>query len=242
MSHKMRDSELRANTYKLGRAAIKRLEKDKTRYDWLQVGDAFLEARAEAMEELGLTGTNLRNHRLGGGYYKAFGDILKREHLESSVIDATTRNQLFTIMDNRPAIEAALQLLDRHERARLNHPSTIMRFWKRTGVGQDTERKQRRSPARDTSNELAAALQHIEELKAHNQELEAAREAARETASADGESFDELKPRIIVALNKMRAGERDDALAALVKPFGLSISARLIIGSAKAKKPKAKGR
>ena len=118
----------------------------------------------------------LRNHRLGGGYNKAFGDILKREHLESSVIDSATRNQLFAIMDNRPAIEAALALLDPHERARLNHPSALMRFWKRTSTAQDSERKQRKSPAKQTDAELAGALHQVDQLTAHVAELEAARE------------------------------------------------------------------
>lgn len=186
----MRDSELRANTYKLGRAAIKRLEKDKTRHDWMQVGDAFLEARAEALEECGLTGTNLRNHRLGGGYNKAFGDILKRERLESEVIDSATRNNLFTIMDNKPDVEAALQLLDPHERAKLNHPSAVLRYWKRTSGPQDSKHKERRTKARDTSTELAAALQRIDELKAHAAELEAAREPVTPTSDIIGQALE----------------------------------------------------
>jgi hypothetical protein len=156
----MRD---RSNIYLRGRNALKRINDEKGFNGWMEVGEALDEARDEAMEKLGLTGSNKPTRRLGLGYNKEFGAILIREKMDTQFLDSATRNQLFKIMANRPAIEAYRAKLDKDERGSLNHPSTILRHWK---AHLTAELKAKGLPTEAAAKKLAKAKINAELAKA----------------------------------------------------------------------------
>src|SRR5262245_55324132 len=130
----MRTNELRDNIYREGREALAYQEEhvELSYLKWLAICEALDEARKEALEEVGLTASNLPTHRLGGGYNKAFGLILKREKLESKYINSTTRSHAFSLMKHRVAVEKWRGELDHVKRGKLNHPSSIWREFNKT--------------------------------------------------------------------------------------------------------------
>jgi hypothetical protein len=116
-----------ADVYREGREALQRISTGRDWSDWQKVGVALVAGRAEAMR------TANTNMPRGRGYNQAFGDVLKREHLDR--IDSATRYQLLQIAENLPEIEEWRETLHPTQRLKLNHPSTIWRNWQRTVKG-----------------------------------------------------------------------------------------------------------
>jgi hypothetical protein len=163
----MRDSGLGDNVYGRGRAAWRRLKSNKNWNwrDWIIVGDSMMKARTEAFEEAGT------NKAVGSRYNQAFGRILRNERLDG--IDSATRNHLFQVMDNLPAIEAWRQPLAQNLKERLNHPLSVLRRWKAS----QAVPKQRKSARQDEHNdqlllELEDKQRKIERLESHVERLE----------------------------------------------------------------------
>jgi hypothetical protein len=116
-----------ADAYREGREALDRLSRARDWSDWKKVGAALAAGRTEAMR------TAKANEPKGKKYNQAFGDVLKREHLDR--IDSATRNQLLQIAEKLPEIEAWREKLDPVRHLKLNHPSAIWRNWRRTVKG-----------------------------------------------------------------------------------------------------------
>jgi hypothetical protein len=116
-----------ADVYREGREALDRISTARDWSDWQKVGAALAAGRTEAMRSANT------NRPKGKKYNQDFGDVLKREHLDS--IDSATRYQLLQIAENLPAIEEWREKLDPDRRLKLNHPSTIWRNWQRTVKG-----------------------------------------------------------------------------------------------------------
>jgi hypothetical protein len=116
-----------ADVYREGREALDRISTARDWSDWQKVGAALAAGRTEAMRSANT------NRSKGKKYNQDFGDVLKREHLDS--IDSATRYQLLQIAENLPAIEEWREKLDPDRRLKLNHPSTIWRNWQRTVKG-----------------------------------------------------------------------------------------------------------
>src|SRR6266545_3933964 len=74
----MRNESDRDRVIRLGRQALKNLDKDKNWTWWIDVGNAILIGREECKAECGLADTNLPPGSWGGAYARAFGDWLKR--------------------------------------------------------------------------------------------------------------------------------------------------------------------
>jgi hypothetical protein len=200
----------RPETYSRGRDALCRLKQGRDYSDWIVFGWGVWEAREEAFEQIGMAGSNLpRSLRLGGGYSKAFSAILKREGLDDEFIDRTTRNQLFEIIGNLPSIEAHRDLLSPTERAKLNHPSAVLRHFKRSGAAQDERASWRPSPSKTDNllEELTLAREEIERLRECNAELEAAHDL-------DQREIEDLREHIAV-LDAAR--ERDRATEVIMR-------------------------
>ena len=91
-------------------------------------------------------------------------------------IEQGARKHILDIMADLDAANAWREKQPDYE-TRLNHPTNVWRGWQRSSRKQD-HRDANRKPnkAEQTAIELAAALQHIEELNAHVAELEAARD------------------------------------------------------------------
>jgi hypothetical protein len=147
---------------------------------WLDVGDAILIGREEAMREAGT------NQPEGGRYNRLFGEWLVREKLD---FDKGDRSRLLQVMDNRLAIEGWRMTLPLVERRNLNHPSTVLRKWKAsTKIGELKEK-------RTQSNAANFLRRELDDAKAHNAELQAAldaRDSSRLTAKQHFSALIEL--------------------------------------------------
>ena len=120
--------------YKRGRAAIQNLtsKRDRTFGWWLDYSNAVVAARTEAMRDA------YTNQPIGKAYNAAHARIMKREKLDA--FDANTRKDCVAMIDNlhhpvdarrAHGIIAWRSKLDTSTRVRLNHPSAIMRRWKK---------------------------------------------------------------------------------------------------------------
>jgi hypothetical protein len=159
----MRNESDRDRVIRQGRQALKMLNTDQNFTWWLDVGDAILIGREEAMREAGT------NRPEGGRYNRLFGAWLVREKLD---FDKGDRKRLLDVMDNRLAIEEwRMKTLTLVERRKINHPSTVLRKWKAaTKIGELRER-------RTQSNAANFLRRELDDAKAHNAELQAALDA-----------------------------------------------------------------
>jgi hypothetical protein len=124
--------------YNRGRAAMRHLTKDKNFQWWVDYGQAIVSARAEAMR---MAGTN---QPVGKGYNLYHALVMKRERLIDEkrtppFPDANTRKDAVALVDNLNHPVDARRLkgvlawratLESNDRARVNHPTAIMRRWK----------------------------------------------------------------------------------------------------------------
>jgi hypothetical protein len=144
----------------LGRDAWRRLKKTKIWNDWLMVGEALMVGRQLAMDEA------KTNQPIGRRYNQIFGEWLI--HYKLNDMDGSDRKRLFTVMENKHAIEAWRDAKPLRERLMLNHPNVVLRKW-RTETSEPKEKESRPSPRQ----ELEAARAHIDELETENKRLRA---------------------------------------------------------------------
>jgi hypothetical protein len=122
-------SGTRSHLYRDGRAAVGRIRSCRDWEDWVKVARAVDEARSEAMK---IAGTNAP---LGSRYYKAFGEVLKREVLHTDKLDSAIRNLLFKVIKHLAAIEEWRQKLDLKRRGEMNFPRVVLNNWGKTPEG-----------------------------------------------------------------------------------------------------------
>lgn len=172
----MRGETDRDRVIRLGRQALKNLDKDKNWTWWRDVGEAILIGREECKGECGLSDTNLPPGSWGGAYNRAFGEWLVREKLD---FDKAARSRLLEIMDNLPAVEAWRRTLSLSERRKFNHPDTVLRKWKaatRVPAPAGDKKPTLRDSVADLSEEIEALKRTIADKDEHIRELESARE------------------------------------------------------------------
>jgi vacuolar-type H+-ATPase subunit I/STV1 len=162
--------------FRQGMEAWERLKKEESWEDWLKVGQAHIAGRALAMQRAGVT-TNVPR---GTGYKREFGKWLAEYKFDD--IDKGDRSRLFAVMENLPAIEAWRKTLTQTERLKLNHPSTVLRKWKKeTQI--DPEDKPKRKIQREANIELDeenhGLKQHVQELEANAEQLRSEIEALK---------------------------------------------------------------
>lgn len=160
---------------RLGRAgqlAWGQLKKSKDWNLWLVVGEAMSTGRTMAMKGAGT------NKPEGRGYNELFSQWLNRYKLNE--IDKVTRSHLLLVMENKIEIEEYRATLTLTERMRLNHPSTMLRHWRKaTQVP-----KPKSAKPNSVEEELATCQDELAAAQAHARELEAAREDAKPTTLA----------------------------------------------------------
>ena len=171
--------------YRRGRTAIKRLtdrKKDHVFTWWLDYGHAILAVRNEAMR---MAGTN---QPIGKAFNMHHADIMAREKLQA--FDGKTRKDAVDIVENLThpvdarrlkGVAAWRDSLDDSERARLNHPTSIIRKWKT----QTEPLQERQAAARD-------------QVKPENPHLELVvnAEGERDDARRKAETFRDLLGRV----------------------------------------------
>jgi hypothetical protein len=146
-----------------GTEAWRRLKREKSWSDWVQVGEALQVGREWAMNQA------MTNQPEGKGYNMAFGEWLARYKLDD--MDKGDRSRLFSVMDNLPMIEEWRRTLTLTERLKLNHPNAVLRKWQ-AAIEPPAVPTEPRPTLRDS---LTNVIEENESLKAHVAELEAAR-------------------------------------------------------------------
>jgi hypothetical protein len=225
-------AEERNRVYRQGEAAWKRVKKEQNWNDWMMIGEALDLGREEIKDQLGLSGINKR--RLGRGFNVAFS-AWKEEHGFSDMDDHTA-SDLMELIAKRPEFESWRSRLPKEQRLRWNHPSTMLRNWKRLT---ELPNKKKAGEQKPTLRESVAKLDEanatkdceIASLKEHIAELEAARHS--DPVSADA---------WIAALEGKSYAEKAAALYELMLRLDLRFShlrdAHLAAARAKREKPK----
>lgn len=91
-------------------------------------------------------------------------------------MDKGDRSRLYQVMDNLPQIEEWRQTITLAERLKLNHPNAVLRKWK--AFIEPEKRPDPNAPPKPTLKDSVASLSEENAgLKAHIEELEAARTA-----------------------------------------------------------------
>jgi hypothetical protein len=172
--------------YKRGRVAMRNLRKTRDFTWWVDYGQACAAARGEAMREAGT------NQPIGKAYNFEHDRVMRREKLVDYTIepyfpDKNTRKDAVAMVDNldRPldvrrlrGVLAWRAKLNPGEQVKLNHPTAVLRRWKK-----DTEPQADKDAARalkamkegpenphldalaDTEGERDAARRHAEGLR-----------------------------------------------------------------------------
>jgi hypothetical protein len=159
MPHLLNDPNEHRASIKAEKAwvAIKKADK-KMLSDWLDIGQGFLTGRAWAMRKAET------NAPVGRGYNEAFSEWLATYHLND--IDAAARSNLIKLMTTPEILQWRNSLSDDRKRESLNHPTRIVAAYNKrprpaSEVGEDGIRHN--TARRQTSTELAAALNRIHE-------------------------------------------------------------------------------
>ena len=118
-----------SHLYREGREALDRIRSCRDWGDWEKVAFAVDAARSEAMK---IADTN---KPVGSRYYKAFGEVLRREELHTDKLDSAVRNLLFKIVKHRVVIEEWRQRLDPKRRNEINFPRIVLNNWGKTPEG-----------------------------------------------------------------------------------------------------------
>ena len=164
-----------------GTAAWRRIKKEKSWNDWMAVGDALHVGRTFAMNDAGT------NAPIGKGYNLAFNQFLIDAQLDD--MDPSDRAKLFTVMENRPAIEQWRATLSQTERLRLNHPTSVLRKW------QQATKEPKAKPDKATLKDSVIALDEEQH-------------AAKDKIAQQQREIDDLKARV-TELEEENAGLRD---------------------------------
>jgi hypothetical protein len=154
------------------------------------IGIAMVEARNEIMHARDL------NQPVGPGYQQDMKRWLIEHRLDD--MEKGVRSRLSDLIDHRQEVEEMMAKWSVTQRMEWNHPNTVHRRWKawRAGKGSVSKtQKQKLTIAKQTSQELASALERINELE---EEVKSARETAPPTkATILGQ--EELKPELTAA-------------------------------------------
>jgi hypothetical protein len=194
---------------KRGTEAWKRVKKSRDLADWWIVGEALQVLQEEAMNAAGIpVGSN--HPPTGAAYNAVMGELLQCYKLDD--IDKGDRSRLLKMMEQRPAIEAWHRSLPLSHRLKLNHPSTVMRHWAKASEPPKPPSERKSTTLEKTEAALVEAQKRIDQLEAHNAELE----GARPIAPADREGW-------IAALRDKPTAERVYAIYQVMRDLNLKI-------------------
>ena len=134
-------------------AAWARLNNSHTWADWMLVATALAAGRAEAMH---MAGTNKPT---GSKFKRETNRWLKEKNLDA--IDKTTRSRAIECFEHLADIEKWRATLSLSERLALNHPTTILRHWKRKTIVPDPNAAKKVS----TREKLNATIAELERMR-----------------------------------------------------------------------------
>ena len=202
------------NLERIGRAmmlAWTRIKKAQARMwgDWMTIGEGLLEGRRWAMQQAGT------NKPEGKGYVIAYAEWLKRFKVDD--MDKSDRAKLLQLMEERPAVEEWRATLTDYDRRNLNNPTIAWRKWtaatrvkkpkpRSAGVSASEHGRAQatvehlQARVTELEEELAAALERIQELEsaleAAGVQLEGAEPGATDEAEEEAEAAQPAKPKL----------------------------------------------
>jgi hypothetical protein len=141
-----------------GQAALRFLDRDKTWEAWVRIGKAFMEVRTVAMQRAGT------NRPFGPLYRDLFGRLLRQFKFIERIKDSGDRARLVEVMENLPEIETWRNGLTNDERRRWNHPTTVLREYKkatRKEIAQPDDAMFRAPTAKDKIKALKAEVHEL---------------------------------------------------------------------------------
>lgn len=197
-------------SYKRGRAALRDLRKGRDFTSWLDYANAVDTAQREAMRAAAA------NNPVGKAYNAEFARVVKREKLVEHLPDgkqfpdpttrkdcaAMLRNYEFAVDDpRRISVKTWRGKLDSSDRAKLNHPGSVMRRWRA-----DTEPQEDKEAAKAAREARAPREDPLLTLVADT-ELE------RDAARHDAQTLRQLLARVREEAGEHLSPELLDAIA-----------------------------
>jgi len=209
-----------------GQEAWQRLRSHATWQDWKQVGKAHVAGRGTAMREAHV------NEPSGHRYKEAFGSWQKQCGFEA--LDKGDRARLFEVMDHLAEIEAWLATLAATERMRLNHPTTVLRKWKKSTAVPDPSVIKKPSPyaqLQDAHQQLIEDHHRLErEIDLGGGDLWSAQDAAKDiqavmqTKLSADKAFKVGRELYLDGMKALSKPKRLDEVEKLIRQLGLTIS------------------
>jgi hypothetical protein len=179
--------------------------------NWWKLAGGIGAARDEAMR------LAAKNAPEGKGYAIHFAAVLKRERLsESDGIDSSTRRDLFRMLKHRVEIEAWLESLDPAQRMKINHPTALIRKWRKTPEGRAAMPPRPSNATRRVGN--AELRRQLEQKDERIKELEQERDQAKRESAPQFTDPGEIDPAEVLTVladrvdDLIQAGD-DDELA-----------------------------
>ena len=218
--------------FRQGMEAWERLKKEESWEDWLKVGHTHAAGREQAMRKAGT------NQPQGRAYNTIFGKWLGEYKFDD--MDKGDRSRLFAVMDNLPDIEAWRKTLTQTERLRLNHPSSVLRKWKKETQTPD-EDKPKRKTQREVNIELDeenyGLKEHIKDIEGSREELKSENETLEARIKELSEENVQYLNRAIEAearVKELEAKESEEAVKNLTATIDILEKANRNLDAAKA--------
>jgi hypothetical protein len=184
--------------------------------DWMLIGDALQVGRTEVMRAIHT------NKPTGGRYEKAMGQWLFARSFH--LIDKCTRNHLLECLQHRAEIAKWRANLTAAEQFSFNHPTTVLRKWRRATLVPDPNGPPKTSAfakLKEANIELQERLHRAErEIARDNDDLWTPRDTADDIARVVLERLPANKAErvaraILKKLKDNATGARSDALIAV---------------------------
>jgi hypothetical protein len=125
--------------------------------DWIAIGEALQEGRAEVMRDAHT------NQPTGRRYENAMAEWLVANGFRE--IDKGVRSRLLECLQHRTEIDQWLSRLTDSERFRFNHPNTVLKRWKGSTVVPDPNATPKPSPYAQTKAALAETIEENHRLQ-----------------------------------------------------------------------------
>jgi len=203
-------------TVRQGTAAWSRIKKEKNWNDYMAIGEALQIGRTFAMNDANT------NAPAGKGYNLAFNQFLQDAKLND--MDASDRAKLFTVMENRPAIEQWRATLTLTERLRLNHPTAVLRKWQNATKEPKPPKPTLTDSVRALDEEQHAANDKIAELQRERDDLKArVAELEEENAGLRDQPADVLRERMAALVRHLPKEDRMTEISRTMKAVDLNI-------------------
>jgi hypothetical protein len=128
------------------RAALLRIQSDRTFRDWVEIGEALVWCRSEAFRRSQSNAMTHHRARI------AMGKVLEEKRLHG--IHKCVRSHVLDMMEHLPAIEVWRRSpeMDDRKRAKWNYPKTILTHWKaykdKQAIARGEAQAKKPSPAR----------------------------------------------------------------------------------------------